>query len=300
MWNWKPIPEDADAKERSLRVACISVSIIMIVWVCFIGGNAIAETASSERPMPAQRDDTDILECRYDDQMEKESKKKKQSESKSGKKHLQTSDSSGKTVKHSDEEPAPYESDESYEEYEEPVYYDDSYEGYEEPVYYDESYDEYEEPVYYDESYEEPSYYEEGYEEPVYYEEGYEEDEVEEDYDEVVQDGYDESQVDSEPSESDSEEDVYYTSDELRNKGEVYDDGQRYTWYSQNVLPGEGLDIPGRHVEEGYVVDEEGNVVLAGSEDRLGEEVDIPFGSGNGKVYDVCGVEGTLDVYTDF
>lgn len=98
------------------------------------------------------------------------------------------------------------------------------------------------------------------------------------------------------------EVEVQYTSDELMFNGEVYDgNGQRYTWYSQNVLPGEGLDIPGRHVdEEGYVVDGDGYVVLAYDEASQGEVMDIPFGSGVGKVYDVCDVEGTVDVYTDF
>jgi hypothetical protein len=93
----------------------------------------------------------------------------------------------------------------------------------------------------------------------------------------------------------------YYTSDEFMSEGEVYDDGQRFTWYSQNVLPGEGLDIPGRHVEDGYVVDGDGCVVLAGTDEQQGMEMDIPFGTGTGKVYDTIEeYDGTIDVYTDF
>ncbi len=93
----------------------------------------------------------------------------------------------------------------------------------------------------------------------------------------------------------------YYTADEFMSEGEVYDDGQRFTWYSQNVLPGEGLDIPGRHVEDGYVVDGDGCIVLAGTDGQQGMEMDIPFGTGTGKVYDTIEeYDGTIDVYTDF
>ena len=45
--------------------------------------------------------------------------------------------------------------------------------------------------------------------------------------------------------------------------GSGYDDesGFSFTWYPESVLPGGGLDIPGRHVgDEGYVCDENGNV----------------------------------------
>lgn len=122
-------------------------------------------------------------------------------------------------------------------------------------------------------------------------------DEIEEVYEEPA-----EVQEPADIPEEPVEVEVQYTSDELMFNGEVYDgNGQRYTWYSQNVLPGGGLDIPGRHVdEEGYVVDGDGYVVLAYDEASQGEVMDIPFGSGVGKVYDVCDVEGTVDVYTDF
>lgn len=127
----------------------------------------------------------------------------------------------------------------------------------------------------------------------------------EEDYVEpVVEDDSWEEEATFYEDDSDIPEDSgqgYYTADEFMSEGEVYDDGQRFTWYSQNVLPGEGLDIPGRHVEDGYVVDGDGCVVLAGTDEQQGMEMDIPFGTGTGKVYDTIEeYDGTIDVYTDF
>lgn len=122
------------------------------------------------------------------------------------------------------------------------------------------------------------------YEEPVYY-----------DY---------EPEDDSDYYVSDTAPDGGYSSDYLRRMGEVYDDGTRYTWYSQNVLPGGGLtelNNNGRHVsEEGYVVDADDYIAVASSDYEVGTILDVPFGSGKAKVYD-CGPDsGTVDVYTDF
>ena len=93
----------------------------------------------------------------------------------------------------------------------------------------------------------------------------------------------------------------YYSSDQLRTQGAIDDGGYRYTWYSQHVLPGEGLDVEGRHVtDDGYVADAQGRIVLASSDLSYGTEVDIPFGGGKGVVLDTGCASGTLDVYTDF
>lgn len=72
--------------------------------------------------------------------------------------------------------------------------------------------------------------------------------------------------------------------------------GYKFTYYSQSVLPGGGLQIPGRHVSAaGYVVDKDGYIVLASSAAK-GTVFDTPFGA-QGKVYD-RGVSGNhLDVY---
>lgn len=83
--------------------------------------------------------------------------------------------------------------------------------------------------------------------------------------------------------------------------GVVEDDGVRYTWYSQNVLPGGGLDelnANGRHVEGGYIVDGDGYIAVASSDYEKGTVIDTPFGTA--KVYDTGCASGTVDVYTNF
>lgn len=72
--------------------------------------------------------------------------------------------------------------------------------------------------------------------------------------------------------------------------------GYRWTYYSQRVLPGGGLRIPGRHVSGGYVRDKNGYICLSSNDLSKGTVISTPFGS-KGKVYD-CGVaSGTIDVY---
>ena len=82
-------------------------------------------------------------------------------------------------------------------------------------------------------------------------------------------------------------------------KGVVYFNGHRETYYSQKVLPGGGLNIPGRHVApDGTIRDADGFICVASS--------DLPWGSivetslGTGKVYDCGCASGTIDVYTDW
>jgi len=75
--------------------------------------------------------------------------------------------------------------------------------------------------------------------------------------------------------------------------------GYSYTYYSENVLPGGGLDIPGRHVgDEGYVCDADGNICIASDDLPKGTVVSVPFGSGTAVVYDSGSGYGNLDVYT--
>ena len=72
--------------------------------------------------------------------------------------------------------------------------------------------------------------------------------------------------------------------------------GLKFTYYSQSVLPGGGLEIPGRHVnKDGYVSDGDGYIVLAGSAPK-GTVYDTPFGY-QGKIYDRGTVGNHLDVY---
>ena len=79
--------------------------------------------------------------------------------------------------------------------------------------------------------------------------------------------------------------------------GVVFWNNYRWTWYSERVLPGGGLNIPGRYKDEkGYICDKDGYICLASNDLKKGTLVSTPFGKG-GKVYD-CGCDnGTLDVY---
>lgn len=79
--------------------------------------------------------------------------------------------------------------------------------------------------------------------------------------------------------------------------GVIYWGNYRWTWYSERILPGYGLNIPGRYTNsEGYVCDGDGYICLASSDLSKGTIVDTPFGY-TGKVYDSGCASGTLDVY---
>ena len=92
----------------------------------------------------------------------------------------------------------------------------------------------------------------------------------------------------------------YYSANDLMYNGVIYWGGYRWTWYSEKVLPGGGLQIPGRYVDEsGYVCDENGYICLASSELGWGTVIDTPFGK-SGCVYDSGCDSGTLDVYVSW
>lgn len=120
------------------------------------------------------------------------------------------------------------------------------------------------------------------------------EDESEEVYYEPVFEWYDEEPAYYAPAPA------YSGGTDLQTDGVVYgDDGTRYTWYSQNVLPGGGLDIPGRSVsDEGYVVDGDGNIAVASSDYEYGTQLETPWG--DAVVYDTGCASGTVDVYTSW
>lgn len=91
-----------------------------------------------------------------------------------------------------------------------------------------------------------------------------------------------------------------YSASDLRSMGVINWGGWRWTWYSQRVLPGGGLNIPGRHVDgNGYVCDGNGYICLASGSLAKGTVVNTPFGKA-GKVYDSGCAANTLDVYTNF
>lgn len=91
-----------------------------------------------------------------------------------------------------------------------------------------------------------------------------------------------------------------YSIDDLEFQGIIHALGKKWTFYSERVLPGGGLNIPGRHTADGFVRDGEGYIVLAASSSvGHGTIVDTPFGS-QGKVYDTCASchADWFDVYT--
>ena len=84
-----------------------------------------------------------------------------------------------------------------------------------------------------------------------------------------------------------------------KSKGVVYFNGHKETWYSQKVLPGGGLKIPGRHVDSrGLVCDRDGYICVASSDYKKGTIVETSLGTG--KVYDSGCASGTIDIYCNW
>ena len=104
---------------------------------------------------------------------------------------------------------------------------------------------------------------------------------------------------------NDYDENTYFdeiiSASDFRFNGEKFWGDYRWTYYSEKVLPGGGLDIPGRHTDyNGYVCDEDDNICLASDFLEKGTVVSTPFGK-DGKVYDCgCGDNITLDVYVNW
>lgn len=83
-----------------------------------------------------------------------------------------------------------------------------------------------------------------------------------------------------------------------KSKGVNYFNGHRETWYSQKVLPGKGLKIPGRHIDSrGLVCDGDGYICIASSDYPKGTIVETSLGTG--KVYDSGCAKNTIDIYTN-
>ena len=84
-----------------------------------------------------------------------------------------------------------------------------------------------------------------------------------------------------------------------KEKGVNYYKGHRETYYSQKVLPGGGLNIPGRHVaSDGTIRDKDNYICVASSDYPKGTVVETSLGPG--KVYDTGCAKGTIDLYTDW
>lgn len=88
-----------------------------------------------------------------------------------------------------------------------------------------------------------------------------------------------------------------YSLRDLQFRGVINWRGYKFTYYSQSVLPGGGLRIPGRHINaNGYVADKDGYIVLANDSPK-GTVIATPFGA-PGKVYDRGTYGNHYDVYT--
>ena len=88
-----------------------------------------------------------------------------------------------------------------------------------------------------------------------------------------------------------------YSASYFKKMGVINWGGYKWTWYSERVLPGGGLKIPGRNNDSnGYICDENNYICLASSTLKKGTIIDTPFGK-QGKIYDSGCAAGILDVY---
>lgn len=92
-----------------------------------------------------------------------------------------------------------------------------------------------------------------------------------------------------------------YTAEEFQELGIISWGAYRYTWYSELDMPGEGLIIDGRHVDENnFVCDIDNYICVASDSLDKGTIVDTPFGK-QGKVYDCgCGYDDIIDCYVSW
>lgn len=86
-----------------------------------------------------------------------------------------------------------------------------------------------------------------------------------------------------------------------KRKGAMYFNGHRETYYSEKVLPGNGLRIPGRHVaDDGTIRDENGFICVAADPGFLARGTVLITSLGPAKVYDSGCAYGTVDIYVSW
>ena len=90
------------------------------------------------------------------------------------------------------------------------------------------------------------------------------------------------------------------TPEDFQQAGVIEWHGWKYTYYSEQVLPGGGLSIPGRWSDGQFVRDENGYLCVASNEVPYGEQIETPFGTAI--VYDSIGdgVTGICDIYVSW
>ena len=95
-----------------------------------------------------------------------------------------------------------------------------------------------------------------------------------------------------------------YTRKKFKRAGRIHWRGKSWTWYTQRILPGRGLRIPGRHLDKnGFVCDKNDYIVLASSIGYKKQRKILPTPFGKfGKVYDTNGTwnYNWRDVYTNW
>mgnify|MGYP003302938409 CR=1 FL=1 len=86
-----------------------------------------------------------------------------------------------------------------------------------------------------------------------------------------------------------------------KRRGAIYFNGHRETYYSEKVLPGNGLQIPGRHVaDDGTIRDENGYICVAADPGFLARGTVLITSLGPAKVYDSGCAYGTVDIYVNW
>ncbi len=86
-----------------------------------------------------------------------------------------------------------------------------------------------------------------------------------------------------------------------KRRGAIYYNGHRETYYSEKVLPGNGLQISGRHVaDDGTIRDENGYICVAADPGFLARGTVLITSLGPAKVYDSGCAYGTVDIYVNW
>ena len=84
-------------------------------------------------------------------------------------------------------------------------------------------------------------------------------------------------------------------------KGALYFNGHKETYYSEKVLPGNGLNIPGRHVaDDGTIRDGDGYICVAADESYMPKGSILITSLGPAKVYDTGCSYGIIDIYVSW
>ncbi len=84
-------------------------------------------------------------------------------------------------------------------------------------------------------------------------------------------------------------------------RGALYYNNHKETYYSERVLPGYSLQIPGRHsADDGTIRDAEGYICVAANTSYLSRGTVVKTSLGPGKVYDSGCASGIIDIYTNW